>query len=99
MSDMDSLRQIIVDELKATKAYKLEAVLEKYELIPNRELDPMHSKRVYVDSALCRLHLDKLKLLANRIIKEDSNPEFARKCEHFLDDDIFEISTMNRRKI
>ncbi|MFR5048760.1 MAG: hypothetical protein ACLUDH_10690 [Faecalispora sporosphaeroides] len=99
MSDMDSLRQIIVDELKETKAYNLEVVLEKYELIPNRKLDPMHSKRVYVDSALCRLSLDKLKLLANRIIKEESNPEFAKKCEPFLDDDFFEISTITRRKI
>ena len=99
MSDMDNLRQIIVDELKEAKAYNLEAILEKYEISPNRELDPMHSKRVYVDSALCRLGLDGLKLLANRIIKEESNPEFAKKCEPFLDDDFFEISTITRRKI
>lgn len=99
MNDMDSLRQIIVDELKEAKAYNLESILEKYELIPNHEIDPMNSKRVYVDSALCRLSLDKLKLLANRIIKEESNPEFTKKCEPFLDDDFFEISTITRRKI
>ena len=46
MSDIDSLRQIIVDELKESKAYNLKDVLEKYEIVPNHKLDPMHSKRV-----------------------------------------------------
>ena len=99
MSDVDSLRHIIVDELRETKAYNLDAVLGKYDLVPNPELNPMNSKRSYVDAALNRLSFEKLKILANKIIKDESNPEFVKKCEPFLDDDFFEISTITRRKI
>lgn len=99
MSDLDSLRQIIVDELKKAKAYNLSGVLEKYEITPNVLLDPMHSKQAYVDSALNKLTFEQLKMLAKKIIKEESNPDFAKKCEPFLDDDFFNISTITRRKI
>ena len=99
MSDAGSLRQIIVDELKDIKAYNLDDALEKYGVTPNTELNPMSSKRIYVDSALNKLDFTQLKILAKKIINEDSNPAFAKKCEPFLDDDFFQISTITRRKI
>lgn len=98
MNDISDLKQIIIDELKVYSAYILKAICEKYNIIPSEELNPMKSKRVFLDSGLSKLTYIELKNLARRIIIEENNPNFVKSCDPYLDDDFFEISMITRRK-
>lgn len=99
MSEASELKQIIVEYLKEYKAYNLPAVCKKYNIECNDELSPMNSKRVYIESGLVSFSFEKLQALAKKIIKEESDASFVKKCDLYLSDDFFAISMVTRRKI
>ena len=99
MNDTLELKQIIVDYLKEYKAYNLSAICKKYNIECNDELDPNNSKRLYIESGLASFTFEKLQELAKRIINEESDAFFVKKCDSYLNDDFFSISMVTRRKI
>lgn len=99
MSDMTDLKQIIIDYLKENKAHNLPTVCKKYNIECNDELEPMNSKRVYIESGLTGFSYSKLQTLAIEIINEENDPTFVKKCDPYLSDDFFSITMVTRRKI
>lgn len=99
MGDMDDLKYIIIDYLKENKAYNLPAICNKYNIECNNELNPMNSKRVYIESGLSIYSYEKLQALAIEIINAENDPIFVKKCDPYLNDDFFSISMVTRRKI
>ncbi len=99
MSDANDLMNVIVDYLKEYKAYNLPSVCEKYKLECNSKLDPMASKRVYIESGLIKFSFNELRQLAKTIILEECDPVFVKRVDPYMNDDFFSISMITRRKI
>ncbi len=99
MSDTIDLMNIIADYIKAFKAYNLPSVCKKYNIECDSKLDPMNSKRVYIESGLMKFSYNKLRELIKRIILEECDPEFVKRIDPYMNDDFFSISMITRRKI
>lgn len=68
MSDYNSLLIIIVDFLRNFKAYQLKSICEKYGINCDSSLNPMHSKRVYIEGGIIKKSFAELKEIAKQII-------------------------------
>lgn len=99
MSDTSDLMNMIVDYIKKYKAYNIPSVCKKYNIECDSKLNPMNSKRVYIESGLIKFSFNKLKELAKTIILEEGDPLFVKRVELYLNDDFFSISMITRRKI
>lgn len=99
MSDTIDLMNIIVDYIKKFKAYNIRSVCKKYNIECDNKLDPMNSKRVYIESGLIKFSYNKLSELIKRIILEECDPEFVKRVDPYMNDDFFSISMITRRKI
>lgn len=89
----------IIDYLIKYKSYELKTICEKYELKCNEELDPYHSKKVYVRSGILGLSEGQLQSIAMKIIRNEECPEFVEKLDGYLDEEPFAISMITRRNI
>jgi len=67
--DKTDLSNKIVDYLKNYKAYEIKGICKKYGIECDENLDPMNSKRVYIQSGLISLGLAQLREIAKTIIK------------------------------
>lgn len=99
MSDRIDFMNIIVDYIKEYKAYNLPSVCEKYNIECDNKLNPMNSKRVYIESGIIKFSYNKLRELTRRIILEECDPEFVKRVDPYMNDDFFSISMITRRKI
>lgn len=99
MTEYDSLKTILVDFFRNYKAYELKTICEKYCIQCNNEMNPMHSKRLYVESGLSKKSFSELQEIAKEIIANECDNIFVKKVEPYLDDDFFEIPMTTRRMI
>ena len=97
--DKTDLSNKIVDYLKNYKAYEIKGICKKYGIECDENLDPMNSKRVYIQSGLISLGLAQLREIAKTIIKEEQNPSFVKSVEPYLSDDFFDIKMATRREL
>ena len=54
MTEYNSLKTILVDFFRNYKTYELKSICEKYSIHCDNELNPMYSKRLYVESGLSK---------------------------------------------
>lgn len=73
--------------------------MQKNNIECDSKLDPMNSKRVYIESGLIKFSFNKLRELIKRIILEECDPEFVKGVDPYMNDDFFSISMITRRKI
>ncbi|MCY6958420.1 AbiJ-related protein [Clostridium brassicae] len=99
MSDTSDLMNVIVDYIKGYKDYNVPSVCKKYNIECDSNLDPMNSRRVYIESGLIKISFSKLRELAKTIILEECDPVFVKKVDPYLNDNFFSISMITRRKI
>lgn len=97
--DKNDLSNKIVDYLRNYKAYEVKGICKKYGIECDEDLDPMHSKRVYIQSGLTSLGLEQLREIAKTIIKYEQNPSFVKSVEPYLSDDFFDIKMTVRREL
>lgn len=97
MGDHNSLLEIIVCYFREYKAYHLPDISTKYRLECNNDLDPMASKRLYLESGLRKKSYPELTMIAKQVISEGCSNDFVRSVEPFLDDDFFAIPMLTRR--
>jgi len=89
----------IIYYLSNYKAYDLEDVCKSYGLECNLDLNPMSSKRTYIQSGLNSLGDKKLQSIACEIIKREECPAFVESIDGYLEQDPFHISMITRRNI
>lgn len=99
MNDYMLLRNAIVNYLKEYKTYELNGICKKYGVECDNSLDPMRSKRVYLESRLSSLNFEQLTHVAKQIISEGCNVEFVKSVEMFFNDDFFIIPMTTRRAL
>ena len=66
MGDHNSLLEIIANYFREYKAYHLPDISAKYGLECNNDLDPMASKRLYLESGLKKKSYSELTLIAKK---------------------------------
>lgn len=94
----ERISNAIKDYLYRYSALSLKGVCERYDLVCDSSLEPMHSKRVYISSGLVKLSSSKIQEIALKIIRENECPNLVEEIDGCLDEDPFEI-TMNTRRL
>ena len=99
MIEYDSLKTILVDFFRNYKAYESKTICEKYSIQCDNEMNPMYSKRLYVENGLSKKSFSELQEIAKKIIANECDNIFVKKVEPYLDDDFFKIPMTTRRMI
>lgn len=96
---VSKISNAIVDYLYNFKAYDLKEICYHYGLNCNDELDPMHSKKSYINSGLISLGDKQLQQIAINIIKGGDCPEFVKAVDEHMEQLPFEVSMVTRRNV
>lgn len=100
MKKTDGLKGIIANHFASEyKAYDLKDVCKNYGIEPDEGLNPMSSKRIYVDNGLNKLQDEDIWKLAGQIVKEFESKELIKELEPYLGDTKLEFSFVTRRRI
>lgn len=99
MGDYATLLKIIADHFREYKAYDLPDVCKKYGIECDSNLDPMASKRLYLESGLKKKTFVDLSMIAKQVIADGCNSDFTKSVEPFLNDDFFAVPMLTRRAL
>lgn len=94
-----NIRNAIIEHLRTYSAYDLPAICERLQIPCNNELDPMNSKATYLKSGINKLNDKDLIALVKAIVCDDDCPEFVENVDRYLQEQLFEITTITRRKV
>ena len=99
MGDYATLLKIITDYFREYKAYDLPDVCKKYGIECDSNLEPMASKRLYLESGLKKKTFVDLSMIAKQVIADGCNSDFTKSVEPFLNDDFFAVPMLTRRAL
>jgi len=78
MGDYATLLKIITDYFREYKAYDLPDVCKKYGIECDSNLEPMASKRLYLESGLKKKTFVDLSMIAKQVIADGCNSDFMK---------------------
>jgi len=100
MRKIEGLKSKIAEQFASEyKAYDLKGICEKYGILPDGDLDPMNSKRIYIANGLNKMQDEDICKLARQLLKEFESKEFIREMEPFFGDTELEFSFVTRRHV
>lgn len=99
MNNSGTIRNALVEYLRPYSAFDLPSICERLQIPCNNELNPMNSKATYLKSGINKMKDNELIELVKIIISEDDCPELLEQIDRYLEVELFEITTITRRKI
>lgn len=100
MRKIDKLKQVIADRFASEyKAYDLKNTCNTFGIEPDDDIDPMDSKRRYIQSGLNKMSDDDIWNIARRMIREFQNMETIKAMEPYLLDTELIFSFVTRQQI
>lgn len=99
MNNSGTVRNALVEYLRSYSALDLPSICERLQIPCNNELDPMHSKATYLKSGLNKMKDSEIIELVKAIISDNDCPELLEKICRYLETELFEITSVTRRKI
>lgn len=99
MNNSGTVRNVLVEYLRSYSALDLPSICERLQIPCNNELDPMHSKATYLKSGLNKMKDSEIIELVKAIISDNDCPELLEKIGRYLETELFEITSVTRRKI
>lgn len=99
MSRDDELKVIIANALAEYKAYQLPDICPRYGIFPDESLDPMNSKRIYVQSGLDKCNSDEIGKIAKKVMERLNDKDLTKQMEPFFGDSMLKFSFITRRKL
>lgn len=99
MNNGRAVRSALVEYLKSYSALDLPSICERLQIPCNSDLDPMHSKTTYLKSGISKMKDKEITGLLRVIVLDDDCPELIEKIDRYLEEELFEITTITRRKI
>ena len=99
MNNSGTIRNVLVEYLRLYSALDLPSICERLQIPCNNELEPMHSKAIYLKSGINKMKDNELIELVKMIISDGDCPELLEQIDRYLEVELFEITTITRRKI
>lgn len=99
MNNSGTIRNALVEYLRLYSALDLPSICERLQIPCNSELEPMHSKATYLKSGINKMNDNELIELVKMIISDDDCPDLLEQIDRYLEVELFEITTITRRKI
>lgn len=99
MNNSGTVRNALVEYLRSYSALDLPSICERLQIPCNNELDPMHSKATYLKSGLNKMKDSEIIELVKAIISDNDCPELLEKIGRYLETELFEVTSVTRRKI
>uniref|UniRef100_UPI002A82E62A hypothetical protein n=2 Tax=Lachnospiraceae TaxID=186803 RepID=UPI002A82E62A len=99
MNNSGIIRESLVNHLKWYSALDLPSICERLEIPCNSDLDPMHSKATYLKSGINKMRDNDIVNLVKAIIADGDCPDLIEQIDRYLEFELFEITTVTRRKI
>ena len=99
MNNSGTVRNALVEYFRSYSALDLPSICERLQIPCNNELDPMHSKATYLKSGLNKMKDSEIIELVKAIISDNDCPELLEKISRYLETELFEITSVTRRKI
>lgn len=99
MNNSGTIRNALVEHLKLNSALDLPAICERLQIPCNNDLEPMHSKATYLKSGINKMKDNEIIELVKAIVSDNDCPELLEQIDRYLEVELFEITTVTRRKV
>lgn len=99
MNNSGVIRDSLVNYLRCYSALDLPAICERLQIPCNNDLEPMHSKATYLKSGINKMKDNDIVDLVKAIIADGDCPDLIEQIDRYLEVELFEITTVTRRKI
>lgn len=99
MNNSGTVRNALVEYLRVYSALDLRSICERLQIPCNNDLEPMHSKAIYLKSGINKMKDKEIIELVKAIVSDNDCPELIEKIDRYLEEELFEITTITRRKI
>lgn len=99
MNNSGTIRNALVEHLKLNSALDLPAICERLQIPCNNDLEPIHSKATYLKSGINKMKDNEIIELVKAIVSDNDCPELLEQIDRYLEVELFEITTVTRRKV
>ena len=99
MNNSGTVRNALVEYLRVYSALDLRSICERLQIPCNNDLEPMHSKAIYLKSGINKMKDKEIIELVKAIVSDNDCPDLIEKIDRYLEEELFEITTITRRKI
>lgn len=99
MNNSGTVRNALVEYLRVYSALDLRSICERLQIPCNSDLEPMHSKAIYLKSGINKMKDKEIIELVKAIVSDNDCPELIERIDRYLEEELFEITTITRRKI
>ncbi len=99
MNNNGIIRNALVEHLKSYSALDLPTICERLQIPCNNDLEPMHSKATYLKSGINKMKDKEVIELIKAIVSNNDCPELLEQIDRYLEIELFEITTVTRRKV